>query len=45
MMIRSVARQMMTLALVAEQCVLSLFADSSQELADIERDALFHLFK
>ena len=39
-MIRSTIRQMMTLALVPEQYVESLFADLSQELTDTEHPAL-----
>ncbi|CAF4309143.1 unnamed protein product [Rotaria magnacalcarata] len=44
-MIRSVTRQMMTLTLVPEQYVPSLFANLGQEISDSERDELAGLFK
>ena len=45
MMMRSVIRQMIALAVVPEQHVPSLFAELGQELNDVERLELFSLFK
>jgi hypothetical protein len=45
MMMRSVMRRMMALALVPAQYVLSLFDDLGKDLNDSERDELSPLFK
>jgi hypothetical protein len=45
MMMRSVMRRMMALALVPAQYVLSLFDDLGKDLNDSERDELSPLFQ
>ena len=45
MMIRSIIRQMMGLALVPEEYVTSLSSNLGQELDESERNELFGIFK